>query len=67
MSLFESVIKTKQTKSAINRGFIARNNTIVTYRQERASFCYFYPKREVCADGRNTKFLDILMTPCHKA
>ena len=57
------VLETKETASATNMGFRARNNTMATYTQKRAGFSYFYVKREVQEDGIDTKPLDIVLTP----
>ncbi len=67
VQLFEKVLETKQTMSACNVGFIARDNKVFTYDQTRASFTYFYPKRKVLDDGVSTTYLDITLRPLEKS
>lgn len=54
-----NVLLTKQNGSGINRGFRCVNHRILTYKQERSGFSYFYPKRKVLDDGVSTVPLDI--------
>ncbi|XP_033729708.1 uncharacterized protein LOC117318890 [Pecten maximus] len=61
--VYEDVLKTKETKSAVNIGFRARNNTVFTYQQEKQGFTYFYCKREVLSNGIDTKVLDLVLCP----
>ena len=56
---FLHVLLTKQNSSGVNRGFRVVNNTMYTYEQVRDAFSYFYPKRNVLADGVSTTPLDI--------
>lgn len=63
LEIFKSVLETKESRSSTNVGFISKSNTIFTYQQNRAGFAYFYPKREVLADGISTKPLDIILEP----
>ncbi|XP_063687079.1 uncharacterized protein LOC134820563 [Bolinopsis microptera] len=56
---FRSVLQTKQSVSSTNRGFIVKNNTMLSYRMERKGLSYFYCKRKILDDGISTTFLDI--------
>jgi predicted NAD-dependent protein-ADP-ribosyltransferase YbiA (DUF1768 family) len=60
---FRSVLDTKLTQGGTNTGFVCRNNTMYTYKQNRAGFTYFYCKRKVLPDGSNTIPLDITLCP----
>ena len=53
------VLISGQSSSGTNTGFRVRDNQIVTYRQDRQAFTYFYPKRKVLDDGVSTIPLDI--------
>lgn len=63
---FKQVLKTKQHGKGLNKGFRARNNAVYTYQQERFGFSYFYCKRQVQANGIDTKVLDIELCPERK-
>ena len=54
-----SVLRSKATGSATNRGFRVRGNSVFTYTQAKNAFTYFYGKRKVLEDGVSTTFLDI--------
>ncbi|XP_072172959.1 uncharacterized protein [Diadema setosum] len=56
---YKRVLQDRTTDSAINRGFRVKDNHILTYKQERSVFTFFYPKRKVAEDGINTTYLDI--------
>ena len=56
---YKRVLLERKADSAINRGFRVKDNHILTYKQERAAFTYFYPKRKVAEDGITTTYLDI--------
>ncbi|KAL5265864.1 hypothetical protein ACHWQZ_G002033 [Mnemiopsis leidyi] len=56
---FRSVLHTKQSVSSTNRGFILKNNTMLSYAMERSGLSYFYCKRKVLDDGISTTYLDI--------
>ena len=53
------VLKTGRSSSGTNTGFRVRDNQVLTYRQDRQAFTYFYPKRKVLSDGVSTTPLDI--------
>ena len=53
------VLNSGVSSGGTNTGFRVKENKIVTYRQERHSFSYFYPKRKVLDDGVSTTYLDI--------
>jgi len=54
-----NVLLSRKSASGVNRGFRVVNNTVYTYKQVRAGFSYFYPKRKVLADGVTTVPLDL--------
>lgn len=54
-----SVIRSKVTGAATNRGFRVRGNGVFTYTQVKNAFTYFYGKRKVLDDGVSTTYLDI--------
>jgi len=56
---FRSVLNSKKAVSATNRGFILKDNKMLSYKMERAGLSYFYCKRKVLADGMSTTYLDI--------
>ena len=56
---YKRVLVQQSTESAINRGFRVVNNQVLTYKQERSAFSYFYPKRKVAEHGISTTYLDI--------
>ena len=56
---FLAVLTNRRGGSGVNRGFRARDSSVMTYVQERAALTYFYPKREVLADGLSTAPLDV--------
>ena len=59
MSHYEHVLITKQNFRARNQGIRAKDESMVTYKQDKTALTYFYPKRKVLADGRTTVPLDI--------
>ena len=56
---FRSVLQTKNSVSSTNRGFILKDNTMLSYAMERSGLSYFYCKRKVLEDGISTTYLDI--------
>ena len=56
---FRSVLTSKQSVNAVNRGFILKDNTMLSYNMEKQGLSYFYCKRKVLEDGISTTFLDI--------
>ena len=56
---FRSVLETRQSVSSTNRGFILKNNTMLSYAMERSGLSYFYCKRKVLDDGISTTYLNI--------
>ena len=59
MPHYEHVLNTKQNFRACNQGIRAKDESMVTYKQDKNALTYFYPKRKVLADGRTTVPLDI--------
>ena len=56
---FRSVLADKRSVSSVNRGFMVKNNTMLSYNMERSGLSYFYCKRNVLEDGISTTYLDI--------
>ena len=56
---YEHVLTTQQNFRASNQGIRAKDESMVTYKQNKNALAYFYPKRKVLADGRTTVPLDI--------
>ena len=56
---FLRVKETKETVSAVNRGFLVKNNQTFSYEMERKGLSFFYCKRKVLDDGISTTYLDI--------
>jgi hypothetical protein len=67
METYTNVLETKQPSKAVNRGFRYYNHSVYTYLQEKRGFSYFYCKREVLQDGRNTIPLDVVISPADDA
>ena len=63
LSIYKSVLESKQSSGSTNVGFIAKNNSMFTYKQHRQGFSYFYCKRKVMDDGITTEPLDITVQP----
>ena len=59
MPHYEHVLTTKQNFRACNSGIHAKDQSMVTYKQNKNALTYFYPKRKVLDDGRSTVPLDI--------
>ena len=55
----EHVWTTKQNFRASNQGIHAKDESMVTYKQNKNALTYFYPKRKVLADGHTTVPQDI--------
>jgi len=66
LATFRDVIHNQSPASGINMGFVARENTMFTYTQQRCAFSYFYCKRRVLDDGVTTVPLDLTLTPSIK-
>ena len=58
---FRKVLTTMQGVTGFNRGFMVRDNVMYTYEQKRNAFTYFYCKREVLEDGRQTLPLKLVL------
>ena len=58
-SLYQTVMRTQQSVSGINRGFRVNGDQMWTYSQTRTAFTYYYIKREVLEDGVTTRPLDL--------
>ena len=56
---YEHLLTTHQNFRACNQGIHAKDECMVTYKQDKNALTYFYPKRKVLADGRTTVPLDI--------
>ena len=56
---YEHVLTTQQNFRARNQGIRAKDESMVTYKQDKNALTYFYPKRKVLADGRKTVPPDI--------
>ena len=59
MPHYEHVLNTKENFPASNSGIQAKDQSMVTYKQEKNALTYYYPKRKVLADGCTTAPLDI--------
>ena len=58
-----NVLENKRSVYVTNIGFRSRDNGIKTYQQCKKGFSYLYCKREVLANGIDTKCLDIVLSP----
>ena len=56
---YEHVLNTKDNFRACNSGIRAKDQSMVTYKQEKNPLTYYYSKRKVLEDGRSTVPLDI--------
>ena len=56
---FMSVLRTGESVSGKNRGFVKKDGKLRTYEQERAGLSYFYGKRKVHEDGVSTSAPDV--------
>ena len=56
---YEHVLTIQQNFRARNQGIHAKDESMVTYKQDKNALTYFYPKRKVLADGHTTVPLDI--------
>ena len=56
---FLSVLETRQSTMNTNKGFVMKNNEMVTYAMTKEGLSYFYCKRKVLDDGMSTTYLDI--------
>ena len=59
MPHYEHVLNTKENFRACNSRIRAKDQSMVTYKQEKNALTYYYPKRKVLEDGRSTVPLDI--------
>ena len=59
MSHYEHVLTSMENFRACNSGIRAKDQSMVTYKQNKNALTYFYPKRKVLEDGRSTVPLDI--------
>ena len=59
MPHYEHVLATQQNFRARNQGTRAKDESMVTYKQDKNALTYFYPKRKVLANGCTTVPLDI--------
>jgi hypothetical protein len=55
---FMDVLKTGESKTGRNRGFVRKNNTTYTYEQVKRGLTYFYAKRQVAEDGVSTSSIN---------
>ena len=63
INIFRSVLDTKQPKMIENVGFKAYCNSMVTYTQKKTGFSWVYTKRQVLANGIDTRPLKIVLSP----
>ena len=56
---YEHVLNTKENFRACNSGIRAKEQSMVTYKQEKNALTHFYPKRKVLQDGHSTVPPDI--------
>ena len=59
MSHYEHLLNTKENFRACNSGIRAKDQSMVTYKQYKNAFTYYYQKRKVLEDGPSTVPLDI--------
>ena len=53
------VITNKSAPKHVNRGFVFKNEQMLTYSTEKSGLNYLYVKREVLEDGVSTTYLDL--------
>ena len=63
MDILKKVLKSKKAACSINKGFRFWGNKILTYKEIKNGFTFFYIKRTVALDGIHTKPLDLVLTP----
>lgn len=56
---FKRVLATGECVEKVNRGFVIKNGSMMTYEMRRKALSYFYAKRKVLADGVTTTYLDV--------
>ena len=56
---YKAVLKTKAASKQHNKGFLFKNNVMLTYKMERQGLSYFYCKRKIQSDGLSTTCLDL--------
>ena len=59
MSHYKHVLNTKENFRACNQGIRPKDQSMVTYKQNKNALTYFYPKRKALKDGHSTVPLDI--------
>ena len=59
MPHYEHVLNTEENFRVCNSGIHAKDQSMVTYKQEKNALTYYYPKRKVLEDGWSTAPLDI--------
>ena len=59
MPHYEHVLNTRENFRACSSGIRAKDQSMVTYKQEKNAMTYYYPKQKVLEDGRTTVPLDI--------
>ena len=60
--IFEHVLKTRETVTAVNRSIRLHKNTMESYEQSKKAFVYFYCKRKMI-DPIRSRALDLVLTP----
>ena len=50
-----NVLNTKKSFMGKNRGFVVKDQKMLTYNQIKRGLTYFYAKRRVCSDGVSTE------------
>ena len=48
---YKHILNTKENFRACNSGIPVKDQSMVTYKQEKNALTYFYPKRKVLDDG----------------
>ena len=66
VELYKRVLDSGVSGMAVNTGFRAFNNVMMSYSQVRTGLSYFYCKRRVLDDGVSTQPLDLTLRPCKK-
>jgi len=56
---FKSVLFDKNIPTQQNKGFIFKNNKMLTYSMDKEGLKHVYTKRKLLADGVSTTYLDI--------
>ena len=61
--MYMAALKDRKSGSAENIGFRSVNNSVMTYKQTRKGFNFYYDKREVLPDGIHTRPLKMTLNP----